>query len=136
MRPAPPPTPLANANSALRSARTMRAEWSVGVAEGLLTSVDVIEHACTVEGRPLRRMKLRQLLLSQPHWGQARTGEAMTRFARFAGLAPSADLDELTAGWLIDSRAGGRRISAWLDAVEVRRDGPPWPGFPYLRKPA
>lgn len=133
-----PPTPvlrsepeapsLERARTALSQARLVRAEYLVALAEGLIDVSDVLEFAATEAGKPLRRISLRQLLLSQPGWGDRRTKHALSLLTDRLG-API-NMKEMTIAWLLDPRAGGRRYMAWLD-VRQPKDEAPWPGFPF-----
>lgn len=128
-----PPTPsLHEARVALATARRYRAEWLISVAEGLLTPLDVITRAATEEGKPLRKISLRQLLLAQPGHGDKRASDALEALAARCELPAGTDLNDLTIAWLLDPRAAGKRVLSWLDVHHPKTQ--PWPGFPYAPK--
>lgn len=118
---------LALANVAKREAARTRSEWliSLGV-EGLTTIPDLLRQATTEEGRPLRRITLRQLLLTQEGWGRARADRVLAHTTSLLGYEPTS---RLTVAWLIDARAGRRRVQALADALTERVV--PWIGFPF-----
>lgn len=130
----PPRPPLARANQARRAATTYRAEWLVALAEDVVTLPDVLAHAATEEGRPLLRVRLHQLLTTQPGWGEVRAGRVLATLGEF--LSEPGCATGRTLAWLLDPRAGGRRVTAFLEAYFARRrHETPWPGFPYAKAP-
>lgn len=120
------------ANTAKREAARTRSEWIVSLnVEGpdgqMLVSIpDLLRQATTEEGRPLRRISLRQLLLTQEGWGRARADRVLSLTTSLLGHEPTS---RLTVAWLIDARAGRRRVHALADALTERVA--PWIGFPY-----
>ena len=125
MKPTPPPTPLARANAARAQARRLRAEWLQAVTTGVVTCDDLIAHAATEQGRALRKISLRQLILSVDGAGNTTLHNRMQAMISLLGPIP----DNANIGWLIDSRSGGRRLLAWLDTQTPRLT--PTDGFPY-----
>lgn len=117
--------------SVRRAASRQRAECTLRVALGEITVWDVLRDASRPGGRALLRISLRQLLLSRPKVGAVRAQEVIDR--TFALLGDTAQRP--TVQWLIDPRAQGRRILAFLDATRDLPDGPPWPGFPFAPHP-
>ena len=127
---------LSVANSARSAANRQRAAALIAVAdpEQAATVTDVISAACTVTGRPLLRITLRQLLLAQPGWGPDRTGKVLEQ--TMATLEKkSVDPRKLTISWLLDHRAGGKRFMAFCDAL-YPRTSTPWAGYPFAPKPS
>jgi hypothetical protein len=124
-----PTTPLAEANTARAAAALMRAEWLVALDAGVVDADGLIDQACVPEGRPLLRLPLRQVLISQPHFGNARAGKTLARMQSILGV--EMPIRDMTVAWLLDSRVGGRRFMAWLDATLKNRSEPA-SGFPYL----
>jgi hypothetical protein len=116
------------AREALRVARLQRAAALLAVASGDKSVFDVIAEACSESGRPLLKLELRDLVLSQPDLHTSGRADGFLR--RVASLLESeVDLSRERLSWLVDPRAGGRRLIAWIDADSERR--PPWPGFPH-----
>lgn len=134
---APPVAPPTNAasidvlNSARRRALRMRAEWLTQVHEGLITVTELISYAATDDGAPLRVIRLRDLLLSQDRWGQARADAAMQSLREVLYLGNELPLRRLTVSWLLDNRTNGQRFDAFLDVLGAERIAP-WRGFPFL----
>ena len=130
-KPQPPKQDITTLREARDSARRLRAEWLVAVAEGLVSVDDVIREAATEEGRPLLKISLRQLLLSQPFVGGVRKDQVMKRMA---GTLSSGNVTAKTNKCstvfsLLDTRAGGRRYIAFQDARMSRNT--PMAGFPF-----
>lgn len=122
----------ANARAGLSSARRTRSEYLVAVAVGVIGINDVIMAACQADGIPLRTLRLRDLLMARPRTGAA-TADAHLRHTALALGMSEGSIGGATIGWLIDTRAGGRRLLAWLDGFAERK--PPWPGFPSAPPP-
>ena len=139
--PAPPRVPLATAVNALDAARRYRAQWLLALADGAITTLDLLAQAATIEGRPLTRLRLRQVLAAQPGVGEITVRRRLDQIAAECdhpsrpgtpGLRTPGGYASMTVGWLLDNRARGARFAAWLAAVEVDRRTPaPWPGFPF-----
>ena len=122
------PTPsIENAREHLATARRVRAEYLVSVSEGLITPLDVIEQAATREGRALRKVSLRQLMLSVPGWGPSRVNRLLSVLG--ARISSTEHVGDKTIAWLIDPRSGGRRFLSYLDVNQTKVS--PWPGFPF-----
>lgn len=127
--------PLATANQAADRARNIRAEWLTGIHMGLFTPADIIEAACEPDGKPLLRITLMRLLTEQDGWGLPKAKTVLERTLRLLDLRPAAHPTRtLTVQWLIDARAGGRRIHALADAINDTTEIP-WAGFPYTTQP-
>lgn len=123
--------PIESARAALDDARTLRARHLHAVTIGAARAVDVITAAQSSAGVPLRQIKLRQLVLAQPSVGKKKADAFLSAVA--GTLEAPVGIDDKTIGWLIDSRAGGRRILSWLDAATT--SATPWPGFPFSPSP-
>lgn len=126
----------ATATRASVAANRMRAEYLQSVAAGMLTVNDVVTAACEDGHRPLLRISLDQLLRARPGWGQARSHAALTRIVTFCGQHPTKDtLRRLDLAWLLDPRAAGARLLAFLDALSPESPANPLAGFPYGVRP-
>jgi hypothetical protein len=134
---------IAELNTARAIADRMRREYLTSVTLSQdpqypygLTIVDVIEAAAHPDRSPLRTIRLRELLLSQPGWGVKRTSEFLSRFVNRAGARLPAS--GMTIGWLLDGRVMGDRWIAFCDTWQqyagVRAE--PWTGFPMTAPPA
>lgn len=118
--------------TARASANRIRAEHLVLVNRKLLTVHDVVAAVAQPGHKPLLRIGLDQLLRAQEGWGQARSHAALTRLVTFCGVAATPTrFRDLDIGWLVDPRAAGQRLVAWLDVLRDERRAAPWPGFPY-----
>lgn len=113
-----------------------RGEWLTLIADGVSTIDQLFTEAAAPDGRPLLKLSLRQVLLAQPGWGRNRTRAVLEKILSVAGgrvgHVQSANVGHVqpTVSWLLDSRSGGRRVAALLDALEPKK-GAPWPGFPF-----
>jgi hypothetical protein len=143
-QPRPPAAPAGNDEAGMvamwaagAAARRCRAEWMLGVTQGLIEPTQLVQHAATDDGAPLLRINLRRLLLARPGRGARDADsviEALLREhpSRTNGTKPA----DLTVAWLLDNRALGRRFSTWLAVLHANRTEPPWPGFPFTPAPA
>lgn len=125
----------AHAADARRSAALRRAEHLMAVTDGMLSIADVVEAACQPGNKALLRITLHQLLLSQPGWGEVRTSATLQRLLTLLGLRlDPARTRRLPVAWLVDPRAAGTRLLAWLDATNPQMAAP-WPGYPFTPPP-
>lgn len=124
---------LNTANSARAVAERRRSAALIEVASGEASVADVITAAATEAGRPLLRITLRQLLLAQPGWGTERTAKVLSQTLTVLE-SQNVPMRRLTIAWLLDPRAGGRRLMAFCDSLSTRTE-PPWVGFPFMPKP-
>ena len=128
------PMAAADMRTVLNAARRCRAEWLVGVAQGLIDPTQLVQHAATDDGAPLLKVRLRKLLLSRPGHTPR---DADTVIEALLRQQPSrVPPGELTVAWLLDNRTQGRRFAAWLAVLHGTRKQPPWPGFPFTPPPA
>lgn len=128
---APPPTAVAVLNTAREQADRFRAEWLHLVHDEMVTPGDVLTEAGRPEAKPLLKVSIRQLLLAQKGWGRVRADAIIESIITVSEA--KIESRQVTIGWLLDPRAGGRRFAAWLDAFEPRA-ALPGPGFPYARR--
>ncbi|MGP5015105.1 hypothetical protein ACTXJX_14980 [Glutamicibacter ardleyensis] len=112
-------------------ARRFQAEWLLLVASEEASLSEVIEEACTEDGASLRKIRLVSLLTSQPRWGEKKALQVLNLM--ISVLKVKAEPKEITIGWLVDSRSGGRRLQAWTDALQPK--APAWRGFPFSPRP-
>lgn len=94
------------------------------------TVADVLKASEAREHRPLLKIRLGMLLRYQPGWGRVRAEGVVDHVLAVTGV--KLDRRLVNVGWLLDPRAGGRRYTAWLDALEPKKN-PPWTGFPHTR---
>lgn len=127
----PPPNSIGALNAAREAAARVRGEWLLLVRDEIVGPNDVLTEAATPAGKPLLKLSVRQLLLARPGWGRKRTDAVIRKVSSVA--TGSIEARQMTVGWLLDPRSGGRRFAAWLDAFEPKA-GPAWPGFPFVRK--
>lgn len=120
-----------------RSARHHRAEWTVSVAEGLLSVNDVLTSVGgSNEGRVLGAISLRQLLLaSDEHGPQTRVNQLIERLKEISDSSDPSTR-KITLAWLFDPRSQGKRLVAYCDAIHSNRQESPWPGFPFSENTA
>lgn len=126
----PPHVPLERANNARLAARSARGWWLLALHEEKVTISDVIEEAATAEGSPLRSIPLSELISSSMGIGKNRSeslSEKIAEICRGDGCAQR----NPTIGWLLDPRAGGRRMAAFADCLTPLRVHVPWEGFPW-----
>jgi len=126
--------PLAQANAARATARRMRGEWLLLLADGVFTAEDLFREAATPQGRPLRRLTLKQVLSAQPDCSEERALKITRKICSTLRLDPAPPTRDLTVAWLLNPAAGGTRLLAYLDALHPRTI--PWPGFPMTPHPA
>ncbi|GAA4033698.1 hypothetical protein GCM10023063_16870 [Arthrobacter methylotrophus] len=129
----PPAPTLEKANAARRSAAVYRAQWLMLIHDGMVTPGDVLADAAGPEARPLLNLSLRQLLLAQQGWGRTRADNVIDKILSVTDA--KIERRQVTIGWLLDPRAGGRRFAAWLDAFEPR-SALGGAGFPYAKRNA
>ena len=130
----PPNNALSSLHRASIAAARMRSEWMMSIHDGVLTSMDLISEAAAPHGRPLRRIRLLQLLAAAPQGGLSKAGKSLNLLRLRLGDTTTAQ-KTMTVGWLIDARSTGVRFKAWLDAIESSRTQPPWPGYPFTLRP-
>jgi hypothetical protein len=123
---------LATANIARAEANAERAAVLAQLAIGNTTVSEIIARACLPDGKALLRLPLARMLASQSGWTKrkARTVVRSTLFVLGKREGTNEEVDRLTLMWLVDARAGGRRVRAFADALDPK-SSPPWPGFPY-----
>lgn len=125
---------LSTARVTRSKAHRQRYAYLEAVANGEVNAQDVISAACTPRGTYLGRIKLTRLLATQPGWGDKNATAAVRRIiAVIYGSHPSVQPKDLDISWLVDPRAGGRRLTAWASCVgDINAT---WSGFPYAPMP-
>ena len=127
------PMATADMRAVLNAARRCRAEWLVGVAQGLIDPTQLVQHAAADDGAPLLKVRLRKLLLARPGRNPRDADTVIEALLReHPSRVPTA---ELTVAWLLDNRTQGRRFTTWLAVLHATRNEPPWPGFPFTPAP-
>lgn len=109
----------------------VRGEYLALISGGLLSPADVIWWAAQPGKKPLRALTVKRIISAIPGNGEQTVRRFVRELAQICGTtsAPS----RLTVGWLLDRRAGGRRLIAF--ACLIKPHGVPWPGFPHAPKP-
>lgn len=121
------------ANAARSRANRDRAKALLAVAGGTVEVSEIVSRA--VDEPYLRRIGLRQLLMSQDGWGEARAEALIRRVAAVCrvDIRTRSDMLNIRIAWLLDERTGGKRLAALSDALcdSRQRCLPPWGGFPH-----
>ncbi|MPN44724.1 hypothetical protein SDC9_192289 [bioreactor metagenome] len=116
----------------LRASAT-RTGWRLALVQGLVSVEQVIAAAATEDGKPLRRLTLREVLASRPGCGDVQANRVVARLRVLLGVKPDElPAKRMTVAWLLDGRASGR-AEAWACAV-----GDPttvYAGFPFAERP-
>lgn len=116
---------------ARRVASRKRAALLLRVHQLELTPTEAIEVACLEGNEALLRIRLRQLLMSIPKKGEKVASRMLTKMHKTLGS--NEEVHDHAISWLVDSRAGGRRWAAWLDACAGPTDLRESNGFPWLK---
>jgi hypothetical protein len=112
----------------------MRARWLLALAEEPAQLSELLEAAGTQVGSPLRFITLEELIATARRCSLSKAREVVRRIVSTCvggsggGVRPD-------VRWLLDYRAGGRRLAAFADAMTPLREGPPWEGFPWTVVP-
>lgn len=125
----PPPTPLDVANLALTAARLVRGEWLHLLATGSVAVADLLVAAAEVDGAPLRKLRLAQVLASQEDWSLERARHVVEMTVRNTP-GRSKPKRQVTVGWLLDPMSDGRRLRAFAEAM-ASLDADHLDRFPY-----
>lgn len=140
MAPTPPVgAPIQVLHSAREAANRYRAQWLLSVAQGMLSPLELIENAAAEPGRPLRAIRLLELLRTQDGWGMARARGVLCSLRRILNVPDTIPDRDLKIAWLLDNRTAGQRVDAWIDVAGAAAAGgrrTPWPRFPYAPPPA
>lgn len=124
---------LAAANTARAEANAQRGRALADLRSGASDVPGILRSACLPEGAALRRITLVRLLSGQEGWSKRQARSTVRSILDALGYRNTADerrIDQLTIMWLIDARAGGRRVRAFADALDPK-ENPPWRGFPF-----
>lgn len=115
---------------ARQSANRVRAEWLVALSQGIATVDDLLRAACEPDGKPLMKISLRQLFLSQPGVGEQRSKKVVRQLHVAAFGHDDTKWTPLkTVANLLDTRAHGARYLSLRDALATRTT--PADGFPF-----
>lgn len=125
---------VSRATAAAADAARIRASWLMALSDGRATTSDLVAAAARPDGRALRSIRLRDLLLSE-HRSASTTDRALAKLRRMT----SVPAERLTVGWLVDSRQGGtNRLVTFCDALvstTMRREIITSSGWPYAPLP-
>ena len=124
-----PFVPINRVQQARRDANRVRAQWLAALHEGLVTPIDLFRHAATLQGRPLLALTLRQVLTHTKRHSPRATTHVLRRILHGedpAGVPARGP----TVGWLLDTRARGRRLARWV-SLQPGTSRQPWAGFPF-----
>ena len=117
--------------AALHEARLFRADHLMAVHEGLLEPLDVVDAAHEPAAQALRKIRLDHLFVAAQ--GTSTREWRLIRKRTLGVLCLDVPDRDLTIGWVIDPRAGGRRLHALKDALRPRLQMP-WRGFPWAEQ--
>lgn len=130
------PATMARARVARDKAARQRFMYVEAVEVGDLTVDDVITAACQSAGKALLRLRLDKLLMAQPGFYPRHARAILASLDSV--LADTARLPRgtyrHTVAWLVDPRARGRRIAAWVNIAHAQPSadrGSVPTGFPY-----
>lgn len=100
---------------AQKSAAWVRAAWLADLQSGKVDVLEAIRFAATLQGRPLRAMRVETVLAAQPEWTPRQARVAVSLIHREAGRP--GDCRPLTVGSLLDRR---RRLTRPFHAATSR----------------
>lgn len=125
------PDPLALSRAKSRQART---GWRHALLDGMVGVDELLAAAATVEGKPLRRLGLREVLASRPGCSQVQANRILARLRMFLNVsAEELPTKAMTVAWLLDGRAAGRS-EAW--AMALAGATTVYEGFPFAERPS
>lgn len=84
------------------------------------------------DGKALKAITLRQLLVRGFGWSRTKAEKTLDRMDKLLGT--ETDRRKMTVGWLLDPNCGGRRFQVWTEIHEAKTHTP-WQGFPFTRNP-
>lgn len=109
-----------------------RTEWLDLLYGGVLDLDAFFEAVTGPEGRVLKVIPLRQLMVRGLGWSRTKTEKMLNRMDVLLGSVT--DRRKMTVGWLLDPNCGGKRFQVWTEINEPKSKTP-WFGFPYTRNP-
>lgn len=123
---------LEKATEAKARNSAMRATWRLRAANGETDLGTVLEAAAAPGGVALRKVAVADLIGDLYGFGPARSRRIVDKVADVSGARRTRRAD---LGWLLDTRACGRRVLALADELTPLRPMRPWPGFPWAPAP-
>jgi hypothetical protein len=92
--------------------------------------MELLGEAQTTGGRPLRRLRLVQVLSALPDWSVLQAEQTVEQLcARHGHRGPPG---RMTVGWVVSARSDGCRVQGLCDLLADRVD-PIWSDFPATR---
>lgn len=126
-----------------REAVIARGELLLDISEGRLSAWEAIMSVVLDDRQSLRRLRLDQILVTQEGIGEDRARRVISQILTVLDVPTgSTPVKAVTIGYILDSRAAGRRILATLEAfisygvIGDAEDLTVWPGFPYAPAPS
>lgn len=121
-------TDMSKPHTAAAAARLRRGKYLVAIGKRDTTPLIAINDAHEAWGTELRAMRLSTLFLA--HGDMTERQWRLIRDRMLGALQLEVRDRDLTIQWLLDQRAGGRRLYALKDALRTRSESP-WPGYPW-----
>lgn len=126
-----------------REAVAARGELLMDIAEGRLSAWEAIMSVVLDDRAALRSLRLDQILMTQEGVGAERARRVIEQILTVLEVpSGTTDAKDVTVGYILDSRAAGRRILATLEAfishgiIGDAGELSVWPGFPYSPSPS
>jgi len=116
-----------------RSANILaRTQWLDLLYNGVLDLDAFFDAVTGPEGRVLKVITLRQLMVRGLGWSRTKAEKMLNRMDILLGSVT--DRRKMTVGWLLDPNSGGKRFQVWTE-INEQKNQTPWPGFPFTRNP-
>lgn len=109
-----------------------RAQWLMLLGSGVLDLDAFFDAVSGEEGKALKSITLRQLMVRGLGFSRTKTEKLLGRMDNLLGYVT--ERRKMTIGWLLDPNCGGKRFQVWTEINAPKTTGP-WPGFPFSRKP-
>lgn len=118
----------------LDQARIVRGTWLAYLADGVFGLEDLLAEAATDEGFPLRRLRLHTVLAAMPEFGDTTARRVVDKLVDTLPGVGRRSYGDITVGWVMDGRSGGRRLLVLLDVLRDRNAAVSW-GSPFGAHP-